>query len=637
MELYKIIATCTNYTGTGNPRTLDWVPENFEGVKIMQKFNWINPIGYTPTASVETMKVILGDKIWLNAIFDSYGLESVVQMAIYKLNSTATDYDLIWTFAIDFESYVKKDYYSEFALKSVSCIDKYNEQKSTAKNFTGAIQLSLPTTQNFINYISVKKNTGEVNGDNTGFLYLEKNEDSKVFNQDSALLLDDRNIYEFNEVAPGITDIKISAKGLLYVNFPISGVSPTSKTYVKLYKNDYSTPIVTLGEVTGLESGGSIIETETEWLKVVDISFEKDDIFFVGVELDDDSVVLTEITGDFSVEMYVKTALEFNTFDQKIYYLTAKTILDDIFNNQITIEAWLGSIGITSAQSILRRLDYISMIPKDFITDFCAANGAMVNFKNDGTVEIAKIGTYFSNLLNIANAVEVKDFQNVEISYDTALNFASVSVGMEQKTYDVLTYFNDWNKVLTFNQIGRAASENYNLVLTKFRSDLSGIIDFVTKTSKTSTDTSTDLFIFDPAFTQRSSNEGFIYDKFTPRDFMENWRTFLNFVFYNFGKDILTLSSNSGDDFNLEIEPGYKQFDNFTLSGSDPKILPIKIDFTCLIEDTDFTENILKIANNGYMPVETFGEYLYIFVTEAETTDNLSEQKIKGNLILFTT
>ena len=61
----------------------------------------------------------------------------------------------------------------------------------------------------------------------------------------------------------------------------------------------------------------------------------------------------------------------------------------------------------------------------------------------------------------------------------------------------------------------------------------------------------------------------------------------------------------------------------------------LKINLTCLIENVDFTENILKIANNGYMPVETFGEYLYIFVTEAETTDNLSEQKIKGNLIFF--
>jgi hypothetical protein len=635
MELYKIIATCTNYTGTGNPRTFDWIPENFEGVKILQKFNFINPIGYTPTASVETMKAILSDKIWLDAIFDTYGLESVVNIAIYKLNATATDYTLKATFSVDFESFVKKDHYSEFALKSVSCIDQYNQTKNTAINFTGAVQLALPTTQNFINYISVQKSTGEVSGDNTGFLNLEANGDSKFFNRDSALYAKDKYLYEFNEVAPGLTDIKISAKGVLYVNFPISGVSATAKTYAKVYKNDYSNPIVTLGEVTGLESGGSIIVTETEWIKVADIAFEEGDIFFVGVQLDDVSVVLTEITGDFSVEMYVKTVLEFNIFDQKIYYLTAETVLNDIFNDKITIETGLDDIGITSAQSIMRRLNYISLTPKDFITDFCAANGAIINFKNDGTVEMAKISTYFAALLDTANAVEVVDFQNVEIGYDTALNFASISVGMEQKKYDVLTYFNDWNKVLTFSQAGRAASENYNLTLTKFRCDLSGIIDFVTKTSKTSTDTSTDLFIFDPAFTARSTDEGFIYDAFTPRDFLDNWRTFLSFIFYNFGKDNLVLSSNSGDDFNLEIEPGYNQFDNFAFSGTDPKILPLKIDFTCLIENVDFTEKILKIANNGYMPAETFGDFLYIFVTEAETTDNLSEQKIKGNLISF--
>jgi len=624
MELYKIISACSN---SSTSHTLSWIPENFEGIKIMQKFSWINPMGYTPTFSVETMRIISDDKVFIDALFDLYGLGCVVKFSIYKLNDEADGYVLKSEFNIDFESYQKFDYYSEFALKSISCIDQYNEQKSTSKNFTGAVQLAIPTTQKFINYISVKKSTGEVSGDNTGFLNLEENEDSKIFNIDSALVVEDKNIYEFNEVTPGLTDIKISAKGLLYVNFGTTGVSPTAKTYVKLYKNDYSNPIVTLGEIEGLSSGGSIIVTDTEWIKVTDIAYEQGDTFFIGVELDDVSVGLTEITGDFSVEMYLKTALGFNIYNQKIYYLTAETILNEVFNDQITIETGLDAIGITSAQSILRRLDYISMIPKDFLTDFCAANGAMVNFKNDGTVEMAKISTYFADLLDIANAIEIVDFQNVEIGYDTALNFASISVGMEQKKYDVLTYFNDWNKILTFNQAGRAASENYNLTLTKFRSDFSGIIDFLTKASKTSTNTSTDLFIFDPSFTRRSTNEGFIYDQFTPRDFMDNWRTFLNFVFYNFGFDILTMSSNSGDDFNLEIEPGYNQFDNFTLSGSDPKILPLKISFTCLIEDTDFTQNILKINYQG--------DDLFIFVTEAETTDNLKEQKIKGNLISF--
>jgi hypothetical protein len=63
------------------------------------------------------------------------------------------------------------------------------------------------------------------------------------------------------------------------------------------------------------------------------------------------------------------------------------------------------------------------------------------------------------------------------------------------------------------------------------------------------------------------------------------------------------------------------------LSGTNPKILPLTAELTCLITDTDFTSKILNVVYEG--------EEIYIFVTEAQTTDNLDEQKIKGNLIQF--
>ena len=72
---------------------------------------------------------------------------------IYKLNSTADDYIFKAAFKVDFDSYLIKDYYSEFALKSDSCIDYYNEVKGLSKNFTGVTALTIPTTQKFINYI----------------------------------------------------------------------------------------------------------------------------------------------------------------------------------------------------------------------------------------------------------------------------------------------------------------------------------------------------------------------------------------------------------------------------------------------------------------------------------------------------
>jgi hypothetical protein len=58
-----------------------------------------------------------------------------------------------------------------------------------------------------------------------------------------------------------------------------------------------------------------------------------------------------------------------------------------------------------------------------------------------------------------------------------------------------------------------------------------------------------------------------------------------------------------------------------------PRILPIEYDLTCLIDSIDYTEKILKINNNG--------DIVYLFVIDAETTDKLSEQKIKGLKIQF--
>ena len=633
MEMYKIIVTCNNYTGAGNPRILEWIPENFQGVKITQKFSFVNPIGYTPKFSVETMRAITTDKIWLDAIFDLYGFGSSVTFAIFKLDAEAKTYVLESNFEIDFESYSKLDYYSEFALKSISCIDQYNKIKSAALNFVSATKLTIPTTQNFVNYLSLNKSTGGVFDPHSAFGYLNfiENQDSKIYNNDSALFqymseteTEPYNIYEFSRGISGAVDLTISAAGKLMIETTgnLGGVTPT----LKIYKNDYDTPIYTiLGTIT-VESYGFSILVDINQVKIDDLAFDDADILFIGVTLEGGVAVIDEVLGDFSIEMYVMTELNANKYTKKPYYLTSEMILDTIFDDHATTEASLKSIGVASGQSILNLSPNISIIPKDFLTDFCLANGAIVNFKNDETVEIAKISTYFTNLLDIANAIDVTDFQGVEIAVDVSLNFASVAVGVEQKEYEVYTYLNDWNKILTFIQSDKEASENLNLALTKYRTDFSGILDLLTRLN--SKDKSSDLFLFDSTLAGRPTSEGIVYDIFTPRDILENWRTFLSFIFYNYSKDTLTLSSSEGDDFNLQIAE-INQFDDFVFSGDTPKILPIKINFTCLIDETDFSESILKINHNGVD--------LFIFVTEAETTDNLSEQKIKGNLIYFPT
>jgi hypothetical protein len=147
----------------------EYLPENFEGLKIAQSFSFVNPIGYTPKFSVETMRIIVGDKTKIDAIFDSFGLESDVEIEIYKLKSTGIGYDFLSKFAIDFESYEKFDVFSEFALKSVSTIDFYNNIKDVERQISLTESANLPDTQKYINYVSLK-NKGIAFG---GFAYLE--------------------------------------------------------------------------------------------------------------------------------------------------------------------------------------------------------------------------------------------------------------------------------------------------------------------------------------------------------------------------------------------------------------------------------------------------------------------------------
>jgi hypothetical protein len=231
-------------------------------------------------------------------------------------------------------------------------------------------------------------------------------------------------------------------------------------------------------------------------------------------------------------------------------------------------------------------------------------------------------------LLNVANAVTIADFKDLEISYDNELNFASLTAGMTPQQYEIYTYFLDWNKIISFSQTGRNASEDLSLVLSKFRVDFSGILDAIQKISTKSSGAAKDLFIFDPAFTDRGASEPYVYDVFTPRDIIGNWYSFLFTCFDTYIHNHMISTSDGGSPDDLYVD-GYNQLGNIPFIGNPIKILPLKATFSALIDNVDFSEKILKITQDST-------DY-YIFVTEAETTDNLSEQKIKGNLIYFPT
>lgn len=630
MELYKIIATCQNFVSE-NVRTFDFVPENFEGANIMQKFSWVNPMGFTPKFSISTMKAIEDDKVWTDNIFDLYGLESVIEITVYKLNSTGNDYALNSTFLIDFESYLKFDVYSEFALKSISVIDGYNLTKNTDKNYPNTHIANIPSTKNYINFVSLAMDSIEVVDVNEVLLNFIQNDESKIHNSDSALyanVADTRTgpeiVYKFNRSSSGTTTIALVASGMVSVSYADTGIPMT--VFINLYKNDTNTLIATIFQEEVSADGRDILSIDIPKTKISNIAFANQDVFFVEVTTDAPGTVFYDVDGSFFVDIYVETEVSVNKYNRYLNYTTSENLLNSIFDNNATIEAELKTIGVASSEVIINSSSYISLKPKDFLSDFCIATGSMINFKLDGSVDIKKISTYFGALLNKANAIEILDFKNLEIGFDTELNFASVSAGMGAQEYDVYAYFSDWNKIITFTQADRNTTENVNLSLSKFRVDISGILDVAQKISSKSTGSQNDLFLFNPSFVDRSASEPYVYDAFTPRDILENWRTFLSFLFYNYDKGTLIISSNGGSNDNLQIA-GVNQMDDFNFGGTDSRILPLKVNFSCLTSEIDFSEKILKITHNN---VE-----LFIFVTETKTTDNLDEQKIKGNLIFF--
>jgi hypothetical protein len=289
--------------------------------------------------------------------------------------------------------------------------------------------------------------------------------------------------------------------------------------------------------------------------------------------------------------------------------------------------------GLTSANSVMKLNDFVNIKPKDFVNDLCVIGGLMINFKLNGSSEIMNVGNYFNDLLSVdidsnpINFLAIDDIKELSIRHDIELNFASVSVGRDISTYNAYTYFYDWNKILTFKQDARNASENLDITHTKLRTDFSGIIDFLYKKSKSNIKPEKDNFIFDPSFTERDVTYWTrnIYDYFTPRDILTNWTKFLSFCFQNYGKNTLTISSNGGTTDDVSIDYKY-QMDDFEID-SIPRLLPISYTFTALIDDVDFSEKILKINHND--------EDVYIFVTNAETTNQLREQKITGLKIQF--
>ena len=624
MELYKLIASIKN--GTPSSFTLDFLPENFEGVKINQKFNFSIPMGYTPKFSVDTMRIVKGDKQKIDDVFKLNGLQSDVEIEIYKLNANGNGYDYNSTFAIDFQSYEMFDEYSEFALKAISVIDKYNEVKKVEQQYQLTQSGYINADSNFVNRVSLRQKTSLISATYNVPIQFEKNNDAQLFNGDSALDPDSTVIYKFGGATTISKAVSVNLLGKIYVE-----LNDLDSIDLSLYINNTSYLLQQIFYVDGLYTGGIGGFYEIDLPGEVIIHPQN---YGAGAKI----VMIIKTTsignppnpelrigGTMKLDISKEIERRIIQPNEIVNYIHPNTVLNSTFSGDYTSDL-SSNLAITSANSLLGVSDTASFKPSEFLSDICKFTGSMLNFKIDGSVAFVKMETYFNSLLQQIKAVEIQDFKDLSIKNVTEINFASVEVGQEHKDYDFNPYGQNWNKELVFSQADRKADENLDIKPVKFRNDFTGFANDIHKRAAHSGKNEKGLYLFDKDFPFRtSSTYEKIYDIFTPRDILTNWKKFLSFCFQNYGKNTLTLSSNGGTTDNLVID-GVAQFDDLVLNET-PRLLPIEYNFTALIDNVDFSENILKINHKG--------EDVYLFVIEAETTDRLTEQTIRGLKIQF--
>ena len=622
MELYKIIATINN---TSTTFQLAWIPENFEGVKISQSFSFVPPIGFNPKFSVDTMRIIESDKTAIDSAFDTYGLEANVTFLITELSADGINYENPKTFAIDFKSYEKFEEFSEFALKSVSVIDYYNDKKNTEfQLLLSGDSVNMPNTLKYINYVSLKSKSN-YETDRTYFKF-EANNTSKIYNSDASLY--HPTSPDFEDVvyylgAGTVTDrlyLKISSR----INLKFTGSNKTGVS-INLYKvSGVTLTLIHTFLTKNIVSAGTSFSVDFNTTEIDCGVCSANDFFIIATNMRTSATV----TGDVFIDVKRKTSVKLLNSDVNTFGIRrAAEILNQIFDSHVDFDSTpMFEIALTSGNELARAKSFATIKPTDFMSELCKVAGLIFNFKTDGRAEILSISEYFNTLLDSANAIEITDFKDLSIKYSSDLTASSVLVGQEIKQCEVYPYSLNWQKKLVFSQSGRTG-DDFELSMSKYRIDFAGMIDSYLKRSEQSDANNSDIFLFKPDFSRGANNEDeLIYDWFTPRDVLVNNSKLLSFMFQNYGKYLLTNTSNGGTDDDL-IMSTIGQLDNLELDEA-PRLLPIEYNFTCLIDNVDFSEKILKINHEG--------KDVYLFVINADTTDNLSEQEIRALKIQLT-
>jgi len=133
MEKYRLFLTDTTRMPNVERRITEY--GGLQDLSITRKFSFDVPIGWSVSASEETLQVFNDDALWLYEMFciprgGGHGLNLVVPVRIERLNSLATQYITIFTGQINVETLSFSNSIAEFTLVDNSFVKEWKDKSN---------------------------------------------------------------------------------------------------------------------------------------------------------------------------------------------------------------------------------------------------------------------------------------------------------------------------------------------------------------------------------------------------------------------------------------------------------------------------------------------------------------------------
>lgn len=615
MDMYRFVAICEN---DSTSKQLTHTPENFEGVKIKREFSFAPPYGFEPKNAVDSMRVIKDDAVWFNDKNTVFGYFLKLKLQVSKLNADGMTYSHFLNLVVNVDTIQKTKDYTEFSVDVVNSATEYFDTKSTIKNIPFNTYKGIEG--DYFKMNNVNLNSTPISSQLTSKRHIpfEKSQWASVIYDDDISLFDDgveNSTIIYKSLTAGGSYINVIVDGLIIVDVatPI-GEEPTGEVKVELSGVYAETRAITMGS-----QRVTFKFTKNAFITLANGADIKASVQVTGLA---PSAFASIAQAKIEITIKKKTALKY-----------LKKPLNSIALNEVYANL-LGSINyidaptnafITSDKEVVTNSGYLSVAPKDFIRETSTMLGLVFNFGSTET-KIEKVNTYFDRIA-ANDRIIIEKYKDLVISnFETVYN--SCTVGVEKNVTENIVHYEPYQTKLSYKRYNYkdeyidGIGDNMQLICTKLSADVEKIINRINDAANGNGQTSNDNFYFVP------NRVGAYADYLGSSEMTANNESILALFFAMSAPDIYDynyLAAYDDDGVSSPDEYEFFYFDEIGRSTffNKPQLRPIVYEFTALLDNVDFSEQMAQI-------VDFNGETKDLFIFSSETTDKLSEIKCKG-------